>query len=253
MICLFTASCVKPKSGFPISQSPNFPIAFQCNIFYTLRMIEIRPYKSRDRDAVVTICHRTGYFGEDAGPYFKDAGLFGLLFTVYYLDYEPEHCFVADDSGRAVGYIIGSTDTVAQREAFDRLVVPRIVKRAFTKTLFCHPGDVWFLLGLTNHAEYEKGLYSEDLVTKFPAHLHMNVLPGYQRQGLGGRLMAQFLDSMRATGAPGVHLVTSTENKKALPFYKREGFAVFKELPTKLWEKKSPPTVRTLVFVRSLR
>jgi ribosomal protein S18 acetylase RimI-like enzyme len=216
-------------------------------------MFKIRGYEKKDRDAVVTICHRTGYFGEDAAPHFKDAELFGLLFTAYYLDYEPEHCFVADDSGLAVGYIIGSTDTIAQREAFDRLIVPRIVKHALAKTLFRHPGDVWFLLGLTDHAEYEKGLYSEDLVTTFPAHLHMNVLPGYQRKGIGGSLMARFIEAMRTAGAPGVHLVTSTENKKALPFYRGEGFAVFKELPTKLWEKKSPPDVRTLVFVKPLR
>ncbi len=230
----------------------NIPIAFRADISYTHVMVEIRRYEKKDRDAVVTICHRTGYFGEDAAPYFRDAELFGLLFTAYYLDYEPEHCFVADDSGKAVGYIIGSADTVAQREAFDRLIVPRIIRRAFTKTLFRHPGDVWFLLGLTDHAEYEKELFTPDLVTKFPAHLHMNVLPGYQRRGLGTRLMAKFLDSMAAAGAPGVHLVTSTENKKALPFYRREGFTVFKELPTKLWERKSPPTVRTLVYVRSL-
>ncbi len=110
---------------------------------------------------------------------------------------------MADDNGKAVGYIIGSADTGAQREAFDRLIVPRIIRRAFTRTLFRHPGDVLFLLGLTDHAEYEKELFTEDLVTKFPAHLHMNVLPEYQRQGLGGRLMARFLDSMRAAGAPG--------------------------------------------------
>lgn len=216
-------------------------------------MVEIRQYNPNDRDAVVTICHRTGYFGRDAAPYFKDAELFGLLFTAYYLDYEPEHCFVADDNGKAVGYIIGSTDTVGQREAFDRLIVPRIVKRSFTRTLFRHPGDVLFLLGLADHADYEKELFTEDLVTKFPAHLHMNVLPGYQRQGLGTRLMARFLGAMRGAGAPGLHLVTSTENKKALPFYRKEGFRVFKELPTKLWEKKSPPGVKTLVFVKSLK
>jgi len=216
-------------------------------------MAEIRRYKDSDRDAVIAICHRTGYFGEDAAPYFRDAELFGLLFTAYYLDYEPEHCFVADEGGAAVGYIIGSVDTIAQRLAFDRLVVPRIIRRAFTKTLFRHPGDVWFLLGLTDHADYERDLYSEDLVTKFPAHLHMNVLPGRQRQGLGTKLMARFLGAMREAGVPGVHLVTSTENKKALPFYRREGFDLFKEMNNKLWEKKSPPTARTLVFVKPLQ
>jgi hypothetical protein len=81
-------------------------IGFTTDISYTHNMMEIRKYEQRDRDTVVTICHRTGYFGEDAAPYFKDAELFGLLFTAYYLDYEPEHCFVADDNGKAVDLII---------------------------------------------------------------------------------------------------------------------------------------------------
>jgi ribosomal protein S18 acetylase RimI-like enzyme len=230
-----------------------FSIVFRGRIAYTYVMATIRRYEDRDRDAVITVCHRTGFFGEDAAPHFKDAELFGLLFAAYYLDYEPEHCFVADDNGAAVGYIIGSVDTGAQRVAFDRLIVPRIVRHAFTRTAFRHPGDVLFLLGLTDHADYERELYTEDLVRSYPAHLHMNVLPGYQRHGLGTQLMAEFLDSMRAAGAPGVHLVTSTENIKALPFYRKEGFTVFKELPTKLWEKKSPPTARTLVFIKPLR
>jgi ribosomal protein S18 acetylase RimI-like enzyme len=216
-------------------------------------MLTVRPYRPADRRDVVTICHRTGYFGEDAAPYFRDAELFALLFTAYYVEYEPENCFVADDNGSAVGYIIGSVDTEAQRHEFDRLIVPRVVRRMLTRTLFRHPGDVLFMLGLVDHADYEKKLYTPDLVAKYPAHLHMNVAPEYQRRGLGSRLMGRFLETMRKAGAPGVHLVTSTENKKALPFYKKEGFVLYAELPNKLWEKKSPPTVRTLVFVRSLR
>ncbi len=216
-------------------------------------MITVRPYQPRDREHVVTVCHRTGYFGKPAAPYFKDAELFGLLFTAYYTEFEPRLSFVADDNGTAVGYIIGSADTEAQREAFSRLIVPRIVKRMLTRTLFCHPGDVLFLLGLADHEDFEAKLYTADLVTNFPAHLHMNVLPEYQRRGLGSQLMDRFLSALRASGAPGVHLVTSSENKKALPFYQKEGFVLFKELPNKLWEKKSPPGVKTLVYTKDLR
>jgi ribosomal protein S18 acetylase RimI-like enzyme len=216
-------------------------------------MVTIRHYRPADRPQVVAICHRTGYFGEDAAPYFRDAELFGLLFTAHYLEHEPRHCFVADDGGTVAGYIIGTPDTESQREAFARLTVPKIVRRAFTTTLFRHPADVWFLLSLRDHEEYERGLYSEELLSSFPAHLHMNVSPDHQRRGLGSALMARFLAHMKKEGVPGVHLVTSTENRKALPFYEKEGFVLVRELPGKLWETKSPPGVRALVFARSLR
>jgi ribosomal protein S18 acetylase RimI-like enzyme len=216
------------------------------------KIMIIRPYQANDRNAVISVCHRTGYFGEDAAPHFKDAELFGLLFAAYYIEYEPENCFVTDDNGKAVGYIIGSVDTTAQREAFDRIIVPRIVRRAFTKTLFCHPGDVIFLLGLTDHADYERLLYTPDLVARYPAHLHMNVLPNYQRHGVGTALIECFLERMKKAKVPGVHLVTSTENKKALPFYHKEGFSLLRELPGKLWEKKSPPGAQSLVYGKIL-
>ena len=56
-------------------------------------LIIIRPYQSKDRQGVIEVLYRTGYMGEDAKDYFDDKYLFGLLFGIYYLDYEPENCF----------------------------------------------------------------------------------------------------------------------------------------------------------------
>jgi ribosomal protein S18 acetylase RimI-like enzyme len=215
-------------------------------------MTVIRLYEKKDREDVFNVCHKTGYFGEDASPHFGDEFLFGLIFSSYYIDYERENCFVADDSGRAVGYIIGTADTEKQQAEFDRLVIPKVIKRMFLHTLFSNPRDVIFLLGLRGLKEYEEELYAGDLLERYPAHLHINLLPEHQRGGLGRALMEAFEEKMRGACARGIHLVTTEANRKAVPFYKKRGYEIVRELPNILWERKSKPNTKALVFAKEL-
>ncbi|MBN1882160.1 MAG: GNAT family N-acetyltransferase [Deltaproteobacteria bacterium] len=215
-------------------------------------MSHIRPYVPRDRDDVFGICHKTGFFGEDASFYFKDAVLFGTIFVSYYIDNEPENAFVAVDDDHAVGYIVGTDDTLSQKESFDRAVMPDIIRRLFSSTIFRHPKDALFLLGLRGYEHFEEELYVENLLDDYPAHLHINLLAGYQRKGLGERLMLAFEDRMKQKRVPGIHLVTSTLNTKAVPFYDKMGYRLIKKLPNFLWDKKSPPGTQSLVYAKTL-
>lgn len=215
-------------------------------------MIVPRPYDKGDREGIFHVCHKTGFFGEDASPQFKDAELFGLIFTSYYIDFEPESAFVAQEAKKIVGYIIGTDDTATQREYFDRLVIPKIVKRIFGHTLFHHPKDFFFILRLKGISKYEEEIYTPDFIERYPAHLHINLLPGYQGKGLGTKLMTIFEKTMRGLDVRGIHLITSTENRKAVPFYRKMGYEVIKELPDILWDRKSPPGTKSLVFGKML-
>jgi len=215
-------------------------------------MHHIRPYAPGDRNDVFGICHKTGYFGEDASVHFTDAVLFGTIFVSYYIDNEPENAFVAVDGDTTIGYIVGTADTRVQKESFDRAVMPGILKRLFTSTIFRHPKDALFLLGLRGYEHFEEALYAENLLDDYPAHLHINLLPGHQRRGLGERLILAFEDHMKRKGVPGIHLVTSTLNTKAVPFYDKLGYRVVRKLPNFLWDKKSPPDTKSLVFAKSL-
>ena len=58
----------------------------------------------------------------------------------------------------------------------------------------------------------------------YPAHLHIDVLPDYQRRGYGRRLIETLLDALGRAGAGGVHLGVGTANVGAQEFYKRVGF-----------------------------
>lgn len=215
-------------------------------------MVTVRPYKKSDREDVLHVCYKTGYFGEDASPHFGDGALFGLIFASYYIDYEPDNCFVADYDGRAVGYIIGTPDTVTQQGEFNRLIIPKILRRMFPKTLFFNPKDVIFLLGLRGFAKFEDELYADDLLQKYPAHLHINLLAEHQRGGLGGELLGAFEEKMREKDVRGIHLVTTDANKKAVPFYKRNGYEIVRELENIMWERKSVPRSKALTFVKEI-
>jgi len=215
-------------------------------------MPHIRPYVPADKNDVFGVCHKTGYFGEDALLHFKDAVLFGTIFVSYYIDTEPENAFVAVDGDRVIGYIVGTADTLVQKESFDRMVMPKILRRLFTSTIFRHPADALFLLGLRGYEHFEETLYSENLLDDYPAHLHINLLAGYQRRGLGEQLIHAFENHMKKSKVPGIHLVTSTLNTKAVPFYDKLGYRVVRDLPNFLWDKKSPPDTRSLVYAKTL-
>lgn len=77
----------------------------------------------------------------------------------------------------------------------------------------------------------------------FPAHLHVNVAPGWQGRGIGSALIGAFAACAAAGGAAGVHVITAQGHENKL-FYLRQGF---QELAETRWRQ------RRLVFLgRSL-
>lgn len=113
--------------------------------------VTIRDYQRKDEAAVQEITYRTGFQGEDLTDrgFFDDKRLFFLIFIYYYARYEPEHFFVAVDSGNdaVVGFICGTTDTAAQQTRFQKAVIPRIALRAFLFTTWRYPRTFKTLLG----------------------------------------------------------------------------------------------------------
>lgn len=65
---------------------------------------------------------------------------------------------------------------------------------------------------------------STPLQTKFPAHLHIDLLPIAQRRRLGPQLISLLFNELSARGVRGVHLGASASNTAACRFYERTGF-----------------------------
>jgi ribosomal protein S18 acetylase RimI-like enzyme len=183
----------------------------------------IRPYRTADRDALFDVCVRTGHLGGDARGRYADDDLLPTIFLAPYLELEPDLAFVADDGERAVGYIVGTADTEAFVRRFRVEYLPTVAAR-FPAPPERPVTETDRMLALLHGPEN----LLHPAFAAYPAHLHIDLLPEYQRRGLGRALMARLLTALTARGVGGVHLSMVTANTGARSFYDRLGFV---ELP----------------------
>ncbi|MHA2155909.1 MAG: GNAT family N-acetyltransferase [Candidatus Hodarchaeales archaeon] len=221
----------------------------------SLSLIIIRKYQSSDRKGVLDVCIMTGYMGEDVRKHFDDHYLFGLLFCFYYIDYEPENCFVAIDerNGMVVGYILSSLNSLDQDRAFTRKMIPKILLRLIFYTSWKHRQSFSTLRHMKRmDAKNSETSYDKTLLNQYPAHLHVNVLPKYHRMGIGTKLINQQEKYLQSRNCGGVHLHTTEQNVKAIPFYKKSGFSILYTSPAGngLWP--DAPQVKSVILGKLL-
>lgn len=177
-------------------------------------MAAIRNYEPKDKERVRMVCIQTG----PAAALQEGAARTVLLATYcdYYIECEPHNCFViADDNDEAVGYIICAENYWRYRERFLRDYAPRTKGFSLHQRIEC--------LG----AAYLPKWFCK----KYPAHLHIDILDEYQRQGLGSKLMDTLTRHLRAKGIPGVMLGVSSKNEKGRNFYNKYGFKKVLQIP----------------------
>ncbi len=121
----------------------------------------------------------------------KERAAFRERWLGRYLAHEPQWAYVARDAdGVVAGYLVGSIDD------------PRLSGRY---------GDVGYFLDFA------------DLTASYPAHLHVNLAPGYRNRGIGAELIAAFAADAAKAGAAGMHVVTGGASRN-VRFYERNGF-----------------------------
>jgi len=178
-------------------------------------MPTIRGYQPKDKENMRMICMVTGPKKalEQDGP---ERVTLLATYCDYYIECEPQNCFViADDNDEAVGYIICAENYFKYRERFLKDYVTRtkglpIVQRGECRAAVIMP---------------------RFFVKKYPAHLHIDIMPEYQRMGLGTQLMDTLTAHLRAKGIPGVMLGVGSGNEKGISFYKKYGFKTVGRIP----------------------
>ncbi len=173
----------------------------------------IRNYRDTDKKAVQNIC-----LYSDGFENFSDSSINFLLSTYcdYYTECEPYNCFVAaDDNDIAVGYIICA-------ENYDSFI-KKFNEEYFTRI----PENDTVHLTYASHSTVLHQKYKDS----YPAHLHIDILPEYQRMGLGHKLMDALLSHLREKKIKGIMLTLPPHNEKGMSFYKKYGFELLEILP----------------------
>ena len=186
------------------------------------KRITIRPAELSDESDLIEICHLTGDTTVD--PY-----LLALRWCLDYLWHDTENCFVAEDhhAGRVVGYILGTMDTIVQEERMKEVMIPKIIAywRSFKpKTL-----KLWRkYLSLR-----VLGKPYPPMLIDYPAHLHINVHPDWQRSGIGSLLLAAYEDNLINHSVRGYHLGVAGNNEVGISFYRKKGLVKIGQIPKK--------------------
>jgi ribosomal protein S18 acetylase RimI-like enzyme len=181
----------------------------------------IRPYRPGDLEDLYRICLLTADSGQDATRLYSDPQLPGQIFAAPYGVFQPSLAFIAEDEAGAAGYIVGALDSQEFEKTLERHWWPALRERYPDP-----PGESgqWTREQFLANAIHHPWLISGELAGPYPSHLHINLLPRLQGQGLGRQLIETLAGALRDQGSPGLHLHVAPTNQRAAQFYAHLGF-----------------------------
>jgi GNAT superfamily N-acetyltransferase len=183
----------------------------------------IRKYREKDRKAIRDISVKTSFLGNPIEFFINDYELIADVLTLYYTDYEPESCFVAESSGEVIGYLTGAANVRLKNNIFRYRVMPAIIKRALSGKVFMNRNTLKYIF--STFISFLKGEFSTpDFSEEYPATLHVNVGKDYRGIGIGRRLILEYLDCLEEFGVSGLHF--RTKSKRAKIFFHKLGFNI---------------------------
>lgn len=192
--------------------------------------VKIRTFTEQDRKELRDLFSRAGEGAPSASLWGHEESEAAVYLTPY-MDLEPDSLFVADVDGALTGYLAGCLDSTQFPSESKRL--DQAIRKY--RLIFRPKPAAFFVRGILDVAicairrEPTAGDFEDP---RWPAHLHINVIPEVRGIGVGAALMNQWFDRLRDTGSRGCHLQTLVENARAVNFFARMGFA--KHGPTPL-------------------
>lgn len=190
--------------------------------------ITIRRALLTDAPALSHICLLTADAGSSAASHHDYGELPGLVYAVPYVNLPTTWGFVMVDQDRedqVVGYIVGSTDTRAFEAYAEEHWWPELAEK-YPPSLAKKPADEKYMNLLRNMSK------APDACIAFSgAHLHINLLAEYQRQGWGTKMIGAAVAFMKGEGLKAVWLGLDPRNDGAKLFYKKVGFSQVEGAP----------------------
>jgi GNAT superfamily N-acetyltransferase len=206
-------------------------------------MITIEPFDPQYTEALFSISLATGHVGGDASHLYEHPKLMGLIYSAPYAVLEPGLVQVALDGTDPLGFVLGSVDTDAWENRLETEWWPRL------RSVYRDPGPVaqpeWTPDQRRVHMIHHPARVPAEIKNRYPAHVHLNLMPRAQGAGIGSRLLDRWLGLIAATSPEGVHVGVNRQNSRAVRFWARHGFSELAPAPAQ--------SGRTVWMGRSLR
>lgn len=182
----------------------------------------IRPARAEDQAGAYYVCLKTGDFGKDGEPFYReDPDALGRIFVGPYLKFEPELSLILEDAEGICGYAFAALDSQTFYDRYEREWRPQLVSE------FPMPGgdrSKWTRVQHVHSWYHEPDYFTPEPYEEYPSHMHIDLLPRAQGRGYGRRMMEQLMAKLQERGSPGAHLGVSAINLPAQAFYKKLGF-----------------------------
>ena len=185
----------------------------------------IRPYRDSDLDDLYRICLQTGDSGKDATSIFDDPRILGHVFAAPYGLFEPSLAFVAEDEFGVGAYIVGALDSRTFDARLEADWWPAL-REQYPAPPAELPPDQWTPDQRAAGLIHVPLTVPAELAENYPSHLHINLVPRLQSQGLGRQLMNTLMRALREQGSVGLHFFVRPANQRAVGFYRHMGFTM---------------------------
>jgi GNAT superfamily N-acetyltransferase len=214
----------------------------------------IRQYKPRDRTQVEHIQFETYFLGKSGSLLGENRKLFNEGIK-YYLDKEPESCFVAEKKGKVVGYLLGCLDDKNHNESVDKFLWKSIVLLLQLPFMSSKDRKFWSgpikmvfnaVLGKSGDANFK---------TPYPSgHIHINLLSEVRGKGVGTKLLKAFFKYAKSKHVKMIHADSfQTRLNPNKNFWIKNGFREYCKVKTSFWKTYYPmEDIRLVCYTKKL-
>lgn len=186
-------------------------------------MLEIRLFKSADLDALYMISLATGHEGGDASRLYSDGKLIGHIYAAPYALLEPSLALVVEDEHGVAGFVVGTPDTDNWSDRLENEWWPNL------RTAYEDPGNTpapdWSADQRRAFMIHHPARPPRWIIERYPAHLHLNLLPRIQGRGIGRLLFSEWISSAARYGVGPIHIGANRSNPRAIGFWSRQDFS----------------------------
>jgi ribosomal protein S18 acetylase RimI-like enzyme len=213
--------------------------------------IAIRHYQTSDRDALLALAAETAFFGAPVEAFLEDRRLFCDAFARYYAENEAAFVWLADSPQGVIGFLLGCPDTSLHSKRWRRYLRNTILVNALSGKYRLGRRTAGFTWGMLMGAV--RGEVPAVDLSRYPAHLQIDVKDGHRGSGIGRALIDAYLEQLNDLAVSGVHLETTSHNQAACHLYEKIGFRLLDARPNRFWTSKLAHPVDNRTYGLKLR